>query len=114
MTLNLAWQLGGEVTHELRHHRIFRVRNVIPVARDGLRQPPQQGNDGGMFLVQLLADAVIHWKVEDPSCRKKGCPCARSKKSLDFNPWGCHSARSEERRVGKECRSRQTPQKKQK
>src|ERR1035438_721209 len=35
----------------------------------------------------------LHWKVEDPSCRKKGCPCARSKKSLDFNPWGCHSAR---------------------
>src|ERR1035438_10659205 len=28
----------------------------------------------------------LHWKVEDPSCRKKGCPCARSKKSLDFNP----------------------------
>src|ERR1022692_725904 len=24
----------------------------------------------------------LHWKVEDPSCRKKGCPCARSKKSL--------------------------------
>jgi hypothetical protein len=51
MTFNLAWQLGGEVTHELRHHRIFRVRNVIPVARDGLRQPLKQGDDGGVLLV---------------------------------------------------------------
>src|SRR5450631_729629 len=59
MTLNLTWQFGGEVTHELRHHRVFRVRNVAPVASDGLHQSLQQGDDGGMLLVQLLADAVI-------------------------------------------------------
>src|SRR5450759_2493564 len=59
MTLNLARQLGGEVAHELRHHRIFSVRNVVPVARDGLHHPLQQGDDGGVLLVQLLADAVI-------------------------------------------------------
>ncbi|MGB8637134.1 MAG: hypothetical protein WCD30_03245, partial [Pseudolabrys sp.] len=29
------------------------------MARDGLHQPLQKGNDGGVLLVQLLANAVI-------------------------------------------------------
>ena len=37
--------------------------------------------------------AGLHWKVEEPSCRKRGCPCARSRKFSDFIPWGGHSAR---------------------
>src|SRR5437016_2180735 len=50
----------------------------------------------GMFLLSRLNEVrwasrrhrSLHWKVEETSCRKRGCPCARSEKFSDFIPWG--------------------------
>ena len=77
-------------------------QTIIPgvVHTDGIKFLAEQA--GAYWLIDLVASWFIY-----PKTRAEGFQCWRIK--LDPNGRGCRVDGSEERRVGKECRSRWSP-----
>src|SRR5256884_8041384 len=94
MGSNLTWSVDVVVASTIE---------AISPAVDQLMQslktscsPPEQEIDVEMALREALANAIVHGNHEDLHKKVRVC-CA------------CDAKRSEERRVGKECRSRWSP-----
>src|SRR3989454_11860499 len=89
----------GRLVQELVEQRMAEVLDFSAVVRAQMREAAQRALQlGGAHLVQPLAELL-----QDGHDDQSAVP---GPKALDFL---AHDARSEERRVGKECRSRWSP-----